>query len=37
MELPTIAIQFNTEQELKKNLYGFIKYHSYGFLGLTSH
>lgn len=35
--ITAIAIQSNTEQELKKILYGFIKYHSYGFLALTSH
>lgn len=35
--ITAIAIQSNTEQELKKILYGFIKYHSCGFLALTSH
>lgn len=35
--ITAIAIQSNTMQELKKNLYGFIKYHSCGFLALISH
>lgn len=35
--ITAIVIQSNTEQELKKLLYGFIKYHSCGFLALISH
>ena len=34
--ITAIAIQSNTEQDLKKLLYGFIEYHSCGFLALIS-
>lgn len=35
--ITTIAIQSKTDQELEKLLFGYIKYHSCGFLGLISH